>query len=312
MMGTKALRDVRPLELQHLLTTLRQEYSASTVNNIRIGLSKVFSEAMHHRLVQSNPVAGTRKAKRQEWEATQVRLPWTVAEVLRVREVIDSTPLRAPLTLLLYTGMRLGEMLGLRWSDIDFENESLSIERTLSHQSVLQLDGTKKYEVVVRPPKTVSSRRTIKLGVPMLDILALHKAEQDLTMVSAGTSWIDSGYVFTNAVGGPMDASKFRKRFKALMRDGDVREIRLHDIRHTFATILLEIDSAALPAVSRTLGHASISITMDIYARTARIENQATNQMSEILFPVRSNAASNPSRDLRDNSATANGRSIEI
>ena len=300
VVGGKALADVRPFELERLLQSIRREYSASTVNNIRIGLSKVFSEAMRHGLVPTNPVSGTQKARRQEWESTQVRVPWTVAEVRRVCAVIDDSPLRGILTLALATGMRLGELQGLMWSDLDFETNSLSVERTLSHQSVLKPDGTRRHEVVVRPPKTTSSRRVIQLTRPMMDVLAIHRTEQEVAKAAAGKTWSESGYVFTNIVGGPLDASRLRKRYKRILKEGGIRAIRLHDIRHTFATILIERDGAALPAVSRALGHSSLSITLDTYASTARVENEATSQMSDVLFPGTLNVSPRVESTRRD------------
>jgi integrase len=103
----------------------------------------------------------------------------------------------------------------------------------------------------------------------------------------AGNSWTDTGYVFTNNVGGPLDDSKLRKRYRKFLAASGIRYIRIHDIRHTFATIVIEDDSGQLASVSKALGHSTIGITMDIYAKTARIETHATSRMSEIMFPDR-------------------------
>jgi integrase len=301
VLGTRVLTDIKPYDLERLLNAVRKTHSASTVNNIRTAVSKVFAEALRHELVLSNPVARTQKARRQEYEPTQVRLPWTEEEVRHVLDAVNNSPLRAILTLDLMTGMRLGELQGLRWSDIDFEARTLSVERTLSHVSLLQPDGSTKRVVSVRPPKTASSRRVIQLTSPVLDALALHREEQELARLSAGPQWQETDYVFTNQVGGPLDESNFRKRFKRFLAKNGIREIRIHDMRHSFATILVERDSGFLPAVSKALGHSSLAITMDIYANTARVETQATSEMSEILFPGRTEIApSQVAEDAKD------------
>lgn len=183
--------------------------------------------------------------------------------------------------------MRRGELLGLRWADIDFEHETVSIERTIHRESILQPDGSRARRVVVAPPKTANSRRVNQLSESVLDVLVLHQAEQEVARQMAGGTWNDFDYVFTNNQGGPLDESNFYKKYAGFLKDNGLRYIRIHDIRHNFATILIEEDGGQLASVSRALGHSSIGITMDIYAKTARVETQATSRMSEILFPER-------------------------
>jgi integrase len=120
--GSRCLSDVRSQELELFFSQLRKDHSASTVNNVRVALSKVFATAMRHELVPSNPVARTQKAKQGEFDKTQVRLPWSKEELLSALQAAKDTPMEAFLNLALATGMRLGELLGLRWIDIDFKN----------------------------------------------------------------------------------------------------------------------------------------------------------------------------------------------
>ena len=285
ILGSRPLKEVRPQELESLLSDLRRSYSASTVNNVRTALSKVFSIAVKHELIPSNPVARTQKAKKGEFEPTQVCLPWSREEALEALEAAKGTSEDAFLTLLLATGMRRGELLGLRWSDLDFERHTVSIERTVHSESVLQRDGTASRRMVVAPPKTASSRRVNQLSDSVINVLRRHQLEQDLVRDVAGERWKESDYVFTNDQGGLLDESNFYKRWQRFLKVKGLRHIRIHDIRHTFATILIEQDSGLLAAVSQTLGHSSIGMTFDTYANTARVETQATSRMSEILFP---------------------------
>ena len=240
---------------------------------------------MRHDLVLFNPVSRTQKAKRREFDKTQVRPPWTKEEVHLALESIKNTWYEPFITLALATGMRRGELLGLWWSDIDFDCQTVSIERTIHRESVIQPDGSRIRGVVVAPPKTASGRRVNQLAEPVLDVLRNHQMWQNVAKISAGEGWTDSGYVFTNNRGGPLDESNFYKRYQRFLRNHGLRYIRIHDIRHTFSTVLIEEDGRQLASVSKALGHSSIGITMDIYAKTARVETQATSRMSEIMFP---------------------------
>ncbi len=289
--GNRILSDIKSHELESFFSQLRNGYSASTVNNIRLALSKVYAVAIRHEVVLSNPVVRTQKARKRELEKTQVRVPWSQQEALLALEAAKGTPMEAFLTLTLATGMRRGEVLGLRWSDIDFNQELVSIERTIHRESIAQPDGSKVRGVIVAPPKTASSRRFNQLTKPVLDALRLHELSQQLERNHAGESWEDSGYVFTNCRGGPLDESNFSKRWGKFLKDSGLRYIRIHDIRHSFATILIEEDAGQLGSVSKALGHSSIAITMDIYAKTAQVQTQATSRMSEILFPDRGTVA---------------------
>lgn len=286
-MGSRALTDVNSQDLERLFIQLRRTRSASTVNNVRLAVSKIFTVAMRHGLVLQNPVARTEKAKRGEFEKTQVRLPWSIEEARDALKAAKDTPMEPFLTVSLATGARLGEILGLRWSDIDFECQTVSIERTIHRESILQKDGSKVRGVVVAPPKTASSRRVNQLTAPVLDVLRGLQFKQELIRSEIGDAWADEGYVFSTDRGRPLDESNFRKTFNKFLEENKLRTIRIHDLRHTFATILIEEDSAQLASVSKALGHSSIGITMDIYARTARVETQAASRMSDLLFPDR-------------------------
>jgi integrase len=288
VLGSRPLLEVSSLDCQKLFDQLRRRgLSASTVNNVRTALSKVFTEAVRHELVATNPVARTVKARRREGERTQVRTPWNQDEVRRALAAAESTPMELFFKLVLATGMRRGEVLGLQWDDVDFERQTISIQRTIHHDSITQLDGSTRHELVVAAPKTASSRRVNQLTEPILDTLRRHQAEQDLERSDAGDLWCEQGYVFTNNVGGPLDESKLSRRYRAFLKAHSLRYIRIHDMRHTFATVLIDEDAGQLASVSKALGHSSISITMDTYAKTARVETQATSRMSEIMFPER-------------------------
>jgi len=294
VLGGRALDDIKSWDIESLLKQLRKVRSASTVNNVRIAMSKVFSAAERHGLVLSNPVRRTEKAKRSEFEPTQVKLPWSQEEAQHVLRCAEGTTIELFLVLVLSTGMRRGEALGLKWSDIDFAAGTVSIERSVHRESIIQKDGSKIARTVVTPPKTAQSRRVNQLTLPVIDVLRRHQIEQQL-----GTSVREDGhrnieYVFTNTVGGILDESKLASRVRKFFQKNGIRPIRIHDMRHTFATMLINDDPKNIAAVSKALGHSSMSITLDIYGKTTRVESQAITRMGELLFPTRAITSGQP------------------
>jgi len=282
--GSKVLSALTVHDVETVLNEVRLTKSASTVNNVRTAISKVFTEAMRLDLVTNNPVLRTKKAKKGFMEPTNVKPPWTQEEAVRVIEDLRDTPLFPMLEIFLSTAMREGEVLGLQWSDIDYATNSITVSRTISYDSILQPDGSRIKGLSIREPKTSRSRRTIKVPSPVLDGLRQQEAIQSVMKAEAGGDWKEGDWVFTNNVGNPVDASKLRKIFNKTLDKFGIRRIRIHDMRHSVATILLEQDSGNLAAISRMLGHSSIAITIDIYGATARVEDQASTAMGKILF----------------------------
>ena len=287
VLGHKALTDIRSREIESLLCELRKRRSASTVNNVRIAMSKVFTIAERHELVLSNPVRRTEKARRGELEPTQVQVPWSIEEAQHALACAVGTPLESFFSLILSTGMRRGEALALTWDDIDFETSTVSIDKTIRRESLIQRDGSRVTQVAVVPPKTAQSRRVNHLTMPVLDALRRHKIEQELDWISRGSHETAPIHVFTNAHGGPLDESKLSSRYRKFCRENNIRQIRIHDMRHTFATVLIDDDPRNIAAVSKALGHSSLAITLDIYGKTSSVESKAITRMGEILFPDR-------------------------
>jgi len=117
------------------------------------------------------------------------------------------------LTLVLSTGMRRGEALGLMWSDIDFEHNTVSIERSVHRESITQRDGSRIGEIVVTPPKTAQSRRVNQLTLPVIDVLRRHQIEQQISFNALERDSCPE-YVFTNSVGTLLDESKLSYRYR--------------------------------------------------------------------------------------------------
>jgi integrase len=204
--------------------------------------------------------------------------PLSSFEARRLIEIADGHWLQDYLKLAIGLGLRQGEILGLQWSDIDFGEEVLRVQRTISYDSIRQMDGRTKYALSVKPPKTRNSKRDVKLSEELLTMLSRRLGDQ-LTK-----DFVAREYVFHSANGNPLAASSVRKQYKHLIDEHGLRYVRMHDLRHTFATILLDQDGGNLSGVSRALGHSSIAVTLDVYGHSAGVAEQATAKMDAILY----------------------------
>jgi integrase len=173
--------------------------------------------------------------------------------------------------LALRTGMRRGELLGLRWSDIDFDNQRLAIRRTLQR--------IKGQGLVEMPTKTDTSDRRIPLSPPCIKVLKDHMRYQQAERDRAGERWKDSEYVFTTSVGTPLDPQHATQNIKTLCQRAGVRAIRFHDLRHTCATLLIET-GVPLITVKELLGHANIAVTANIYTNSQKLHQTHENMQA--------------------------------
>ncbi|MFC9634341.1 tyrosine-type recombinase/integrase [Streptomyces mirabilis] len=177
--------------------------------------------------------------------------------------------------LALRTGLRKGELLGLRWEDLDLDAGTATICRTLQR--------TRTGGLTTLPTKTISSERRIALPVSCVASLRAHRARQAQEKEEAGSRWQGSGHVFTRPDGHPIEPATLTRHFNALLRDGKLRPIRFHDLRHSTATLLLE-QGVELVVIKELLGHAHIGVTATVYAHVRlRLQRQAIDLLSHAL-----------------------------
>ena len=276
--GQRYMSDIKPIEFEQLFNDLVTTLRTNTVNHVRTALSNVYSEAERLEIVPNNPIHRTRKMRAQQGEKPCRYPPLSPEEAREFIRAASGSWLQDYLKLAIGLGMRQGEILGLQWSDIDFREGILHVQRTISWDSIRQPDGISTYGLFVKPPKTRNSRRDLNLSSELLAMFE-ERFSQHLSNYCAPTE-----YIFHCSSGTPYSASSVRKQFKKMILDHGLRYVRMHDLRHTFATILLDQDGGNLSGVSRAMGHSSISVTLDVYGHSAGVADQATAKMDEILF----------------------------
>lgn len=196
----------------------------------------------------------------------------------QVRQLFESTAddrLHALWVLLITTGLRLGEATALRWEDIDLNSNRLVVRRALQRQKGVGL--------VFVEPKTQRSRRTVHLAVGTVAALREHRRRQVEGRLAAGPLWEDQGLVFCNLTGGPLSPSQVDKEFHRAVDKAGLPRLRVHDLRHTAATLLLA-KGVHPKVVQEMLGHSTITLTLDTYSHVLpALHAEAAAQMDALF-----------------------------
>jgi len=202
----------------------------------------------------------------------------SLEEVMKLLAVTDKGRHAEYFRLAVVTGMRPGEMAGLRWGDVDFEHCTISVQRSLAWKMRFR-DGW-----ILAPPKTERGRRQITIPKSLASALADLKKRQEEARNKAGSSYQNEGFVFARKLGTPIHSRFITRVFKvALVRAALPRTIRLYDLRHTSATLLLQAGEH-IKVVSERLGHSGVWITLEIYLHVLPgAQSDATNRMENLL-----------------------------
>jgi integrase len=201
--------------------------------------------------------------------------PLTAEQVRMLFDAVRGDRLEALYILAVTTGLRQGELLGLKWDDVDLDTGTLQVRRSLT---------TAKGGPVLSAPKTKGSRRSVKLSQTALEALRSHLERQLREIDRVGSMWRENGLIFASEVGEPLDRHDVTtRRFKPLLRRAGLPAIRFHDLRHTCATLLLS-KNVNPKIVSEMLGHATIAITLDTYSHVLpTMQDSAAKAMEDAL-----------------------------
>ena len=198
----------------------------------------------------------------------------TVEQAKRLLEVARGSRLDALLLVAVTTGMRLGELVGLRWSDVDLEKGVLQVRRTVGRVPGMGL--------VVGEPKSKAGRRKIMLSNVVIRVLVEHKVRQEEARVKKGDRWQEQGLVFCNTYGVYFNPDRIRFLFKKLLKAAGLPVVRFHDLRHSAATVLFAA-GVDLKVISAMLGHSSVATTADIYAHVLpEMQQEVVKKMDDL------------------------------
>jgi integrase len=278
-LGRVKLVDLNALLIRSLYAELlahggrrrRAELSPATVAVVHRVLRKALNDAVLWGLLVRSPLLGVKPPRH---EPPEMRA-WTPDEARRFLGVVDGDRLYGLWVLVLATGMRRGELAGLRWVDVDLDAGVLAVRR--SRVSV-------SYLVHESDPKTRSSRRTISLDARVVAVLRAHRRRQLEERLAWGAAWTDTGYVFTSEDGLAMHPERITVLFGRLVASAGLPKVRLHDLRHTSASLML-VAGVHPKIVSERLGHSSISITLDLYSHVIPgLQAEAAEKLGEMIL----------------------------
>ncbi len=273
LLGWIRLNELTSAHIQAAYATLmKRGLAARTVWRMHMVLHRALRQAVLAGIMLRNPVDGVSRPKARHYEIRTL----SIQETRRLFEVTKDHRLHALWVLLTTTGLRLGEALGLKWEDIDFEMGKLSVRRALQRE--------KGIGFVLVEPKTARSRRTVYLAPGTATALKQHRQRQAKERKAAGNIWQEKfDLVFKSEVGKPMQDGQVSWRFHKALKEAGLPRIRIHDLRHTAATQLLE-RGVHPKVVQEMLGHSTITLTLDTYSHVIpRLHAQAATEMQKLF-----------------------------
>ncbi|GMA50722.1 site-specific integrase [Alicyclobacillus contaminans] len=279
--GHLKLKQVTPKHIEKLYATLRESprpdgkpgnLSERTILHVHLILQNAFDRAVRWGLIGRNPckLVDAPRPKKVEMKV------WTKEQVQKFIKTSSEDSLYHVFLLLLTTGMRVGEVLGLRWQDVDLDNARLTVRQQISF-----IRGGH----VFQQPKTKSGNRTIPIPQQVVHVLKQVKRDQEEKQRLFGDDYrMDLDLVCCTDKGTPLYHGNFTARWNALIEKAGVPRIRIHDARHTHASLLLQ-QGINPKVVAERLGHANVSITLDTYTHLLPgIQERAVDTFANEIF----------------------------
>jgi len=290
--GTRPLAKLEPQEVREFMQSKAQAgLSPKSIRHFRNTLRAALNVAMRDGLIARNVAALVNPPRLEK------RLPhvFSETEAAQFLALAKGHRLEAIFTVALALGLREGEILGLRWDDIDLDAGNLQVTQALQR---VKRPGAKKGGLELISPKTDGSRRQIELPEVAISSLRAHRQRQQEERRIAGSRWRESGMVFTTSIGTMLDQrNMLRDAFYPIMNTPDPNDtnpdpekrrkllprLRFHDLRHSAATLLLA-QGVHPRYIMELLGHSSISLTMNTYGHVLKEMRQETARQTDAVF----------------------------
>lgn len=239
-------------------------------------LRAILSSALAHAVREDKLLRNVASPVRLPAPGRSPDSPLTADEARRLLTAARGHRLWALFELAIGCGLRRGELLGLRWTDIDLDQATMTVE-----QSVQRRRDTGA--LITLPTKSAASQRTVPIPGAAVTALREHHRRQDRERDQMGSRWRNSGLVFTNTIGTALDPGMVNRALDEISQDAEVRKVRVHTLRHSCATLLLE-QNVDLLTISHVLGHARLGITADVYTSVRmQLQRAAIDALGQAL-----------------------------
>lgn len=272
-LGHLRLAELQPRQVDRMYVEMRRKnpkLKPATVRRVHATLRSALGKAVKQNTLPYNPAS---HVELESAPRPRVRV-WDPAQVGAFLDAIAADRMAPLFHLVAMCGLRRGEAAGLRWVDVDLDAGSIRIE-----QQLVQVG----HEVLVGEPKTRTGVRTISLDEGTVAVLRAHRAAQNAERLVLGDAWTDSGLVFTREDGAALHPETLTRSFTRLAKAAGLPTIRLHDLRHTSASLALAA-GVAMKVVSERLGHSSTTITADTYTHVLpAVAQDAATRIADIV-----------------------------
>ncbi len=250
----------------------RGDLAHASVAKARTVLQSALADAVRRGLINHNPAMLARVSHERRKRIDY----WQPEEARKFLAALKGHPMEAFYVLSLMLGWRISEGLGLAWGDVDVDRGHITITRALERSS-------RPSEPRFSDTKNASSQRTVRLAKSAVEVLRAHQKRQEWAARIAKDNWHDDGFVFTTATGRPLGQSNIRRQFVTLCKKAQVRQIRIHDMRHTAATLMIR-SGVNIKVVSEQLGHSSIRVSLDVYGHLLDVQkDELADAMERML-----------------------------
>ena len=271
--GAIPIQSLKPQHVENLYKTLLDKgLSAKSIVYVHRNLRQALQSAVTKLQLNRNVCDLVRTPKQTKFKPNVLE----ENEIIMLLQAVKDTRLEIPVTISTMIGLRRGEVLGLKWSDIDFERKNVSIKHNLTSSKFAGLR--------ISQPKTSSGIRTIDLPDGLIDLLLMHYSAQLGDIAVLGDAYQKNDLVCCNRNGTMLNPNTISKAFLEFLRKNNLKEIRFHDLRHSNATLMLKY-KVPIKVASQRLGHSSVKITMDTYTHVLdEMDRDAADKLNDGIF----------------------------
>ncbi|NRD78465.1 tyrosine-type recombinase/integrase [Bacillus sp. BRMEA1] len=270
-LGNITLPKMKPQHIQKFILAMHEQGLAdSTIKRTFNIVNVCLNDAVKLGDIVSNPATKIEKPKLQPKEMNI----WTIDQIQHFLECSKGHRLYCIFHLAIMTGLRKGEILGLRWKDVDFEKQVLYVNQTLEH------DG----KTIKKGAKTKSSVRSVTLSPSTRQVLLAHKKRHDSEKEGYDIEYKELDLIFRSETGSPFHQRNLTRIFQTLTKKAELPHIRFHDLRHTHAALMIA-QNEPMKLIAERLGHSKISTTIDTYGHLLpNMQHDASNRLDQTIF----------------------------
>lgn len=280
--GSIKLIKLRAIDLQQYYNKLLtdENKTPSILATINKYITTILHEAVRQDIIKKS-CASLVKLPKVEYNSDYSVL--SLSDQKKFIEAIQEHKFKCLFLMALGTGLREGELLALKWNDIDFNNNTVTVNKTIKRVPFINPDGSRTYKLIEQAPKTKNSIRTVPIPSNLIKALTEHKLQQNVIKMKHRDIYHDMNYIFADNYGNPLESKRPNRNFQSVLKSINITPIKFHSLRHTYATRLFE-QNVPIKTVQKLMGHKDSNTTLDIYTHVMPEEKtKAVDKLNDLL-----------------------------